>query len=56
MAGQSIDLTKVNLDGKSIFWMTVAMGAVILMWGVASFGASKVKALTQKTGSIDEFA
>lgn len=53
---KTIALDRVELSGKSMFWLTVAMASLILMWGVANWGASKVKGLTQQATPVDEFA
>jgi len=42
MAG-SIDLTKVNLEPKALIMLTVAFTAVLVVYGVAQFGATKVR-------------
>ena len=39
----SVDLTKVNLEPKALMWLTVAFTAVLIVYGVAQFGAGKVR-------------
>ena len=56
MAGKIVAFDRVDLSGKSLAWLTVAMIAVILCWGVANWGATKVKGLTKQAGPVDEFA
>jgi hypothetical protein len=53
---KTIDITKVDLSPKSMLWMTVAFGALILMWGGGNWLAGKVKGIGQKAGPADEFA
>lgn len=55
MTGKSVELSRVDLDPKSILWLTVALGVLVLAWGVANWGATKLKGLTQKGGATDEF-
>ena len=38
-----VDLTKVNLSGRALIWLTVAFTAVLVVYGVAQFGAGKVR-------------
>ena len=40
--GKIVDLTKVNLSGKSLIWMTIAFTMVIVVLGIARVGAVKV--------------
>ena len=41
--GKTVNLTSVNLSGKGLAWMAVAMTAVLVIYGVAQFGATKVR-------------
>ena len=40
--GKTIDMTKVNLEAKSILFLTLAFIVVIVTYGVAQVGAAKV--------------
>lgn len=58
--GRTIDLTKVNLSGKSLFYMTVAMTLVLVLYGVAQVGAVKLREVVKGgakavTEQVDDF-
>ena len=53
--GKTVDLTKVNLSGSAMIWLTVAFTAVLVVYGVAQFGAGKVReALKGATKGVAE--
>jgi hypothetical protein len=53
--GKTISLTSVNLSGKGLVWMGIAMTAVLVVYGAATFGAGKVReALKGMTKGVAE--
>ena len=52
---KTVDLMKVDLTPKALMWMTVAITAVLVIYGVAQFGAGKVReALKGATKGVAE--